>query len=165
MAKYLDQTGLKYFWGKVKDTFCRKSDVLSYSSIDTSSSWNLTDKIAGAGALKDALTAKLIWQNAAPSADFAGQTITLSGVYDAILVVYKTWKGSEPVSMRIVFNNNTLAELNTTDKNISYRRCRLNGKSLLFETGSIVGPSYGNTVSTDAIVVPQYVYGLSLKRG
>ena len=162
MAKYLDQTGLKYFWGKVKDTFCKKSDVLSYSGIDSSS--NLTDKIAGASALKDALTAKLIWTNAAPSADFASQTITLSGVYDAILVVYKTWKASNPVSIRIVFNNNTYTELTTTDTHISYRRCRLNGKSLFFETGNTVDP-YGNAVPTNGIVVPTHVYGLSLKRG
>lgn len=162
MAKYLNQTGMKYFWGKVKDAFCKKSDVLSYSSI--SSSTNLTDKIAGARALKDALTAKLIWTNAAPSTDFVSQTITLSGVYDAILVVYKTWKTSEPVSMRIVFNNNTYTELSVTDTAISYRRCRLNGKSLFFESGNNVNP-YGKAAPSNGIVVPKYVYGLSLKRG
>ena len=162
MAKYLDQTGLKYFWGKITDAFCKKSDVLSYSSINTS--WNLTDKIAGASALKDALTAKLIWENAAPSADFVSQTITLSGVYDAILVVYKTWKTSEPVSMRIVFNNNTYTELSVTDTAISYRRCRLNGKSLFFETGNNVNP-YGKAAPSNGIVVPKHVYGLNLKRG
>ena len=162
MAKYLDQTGLKYFWGKIKDAFCQKSDVLSYSSINNS--WNLTDKIAGASALKDALTAKLIWENAAPSVDFISQTITLSEVYDAILVVYKTWKSSEPINIRIVFNNNTSTELNTTDNTISYRRCRLNGKSLFFETGNNVNP-YGNAAHSNGILVPKYVYGLSLKRG
>lgn len=164
MAKYLDKDGLTYFWGKIKGAFCKKSDVLSYSSIDTSSSWNLTDKIAGASALKDALTAKLIWENAAPSADFVSQTITLSGVYDAILVVYKTWKTSDPVSMRIVFNNNTYTELSVTDTAISYRRCRLNGKSLFFETGNNVNP-YGKAAPSNGIVVPKHVYGLSLKRG
>lgn len=129
----------------------------------------LTDRITAytnesANALKNALTAKLIWENAAPSADFASQTITLSGVYDAILVVYKTWKTSEPVSMRIVFNNNTYTELSVTDTAISYRRCRLNGKSLFFETGNNVNP-YGKAAPSNGIVVPKYVYGLSLKRG
>ena len=164
MAKYLDQAGLKYFWGKVKDTFCKKSDVLSYSSIDTSSSWNLTDKIAGAGALKDAITAKLIWQNAAPSAEFISQTINLSGNYDAILVVYKTWYTATPVSIRIILNNNTITELNTTDTSISYRRCKLNGKSLYFENGQNVKP-YGSGGRSDGVLVPTHVYGLSLKRG
>lgn len=129
----------------------------------------LTDRITAytnesANALKDALTAKLMWTNAAPSTDFASQTITLSGVYDAILVVYKTWKTSEPVSMRIVFNNNTYTELSVTDSTISYRRCRLNGKSLFFETGNNVNP-YGKAFSSNGIVVPTHVYGLSLKRG
>ena len=129
----------------------------------------LTDRITAytnesANALKDALTAKLIWENAAPSADFAGQTITLSGVYDAILVVYKTWKASEPVSMRIVFNNNTATELNVADTTISYRRCKLNGKYMYFEPGNNVNP-YGNAATSNGIVVPKYVYGLSLKRG
>ena len=128
MAKYLDKGGLTYFWGKIKGTFCKKSDVLSYSSIDSSS--NLTDKIAGASALKDALKAKLIWSNAAPSAGFVSQTITLSGIYDAILIVYKTWYTSNPVSIRMVLNNNTITELSVTDTAISYRRCKLNGKSL-----------------------------------
>lgn len=164
MAKYLDQTGLKYFWGKVKNTFCKKSDVLSYSSIDASSSWNLTDKIAGAGALKDALTAKLIWTNAALSAGFVSQTITLSGNYDAILVVYRTWYTATPESTRIVFNNNTLTELSVTDTTMSYRRCKLNGKSLFFETGKNVNP-YGNAGTSNEIVVPTHVYGLNLKRG
>ena len=164
MAKYLDQTGLTYFWGKVKDTFCKKSDVLGYSSIDSSYSWNLTDKIAGAGALKDALTAKLIWTNAAASAAFVSQTITLSGNYDAILVVYKTWYTSAPVSIRIVFNNNTSTELNATDTAISYRRCKLNGKSLFFESGNNVNP-YGKATTVNEIAVPTHVYGLNLRRG
>ena len=162
MAKYLDQTGLKYFWGKITDAFCKKSDVLSYSSINTS--WNLTDKIAGAGALKDALTAKLIWTNAALSAGFVSQTITLSGSYDAVLVMYRTWYTATPESTRIVFNNNTLTELNVTDTTISYRRCKLNGKSLFFETGKNVN-SYGNAGTSNEIVVPTHVYGLNLRRG
>jgi hypothetical protein len=129
----------------------------------------LTDRITAytnesANALKDAITAKLIWTNAALSADFASQTITLSGNYDAILVVYRTWKTSEPVSVRIVFNNNNLTELNVTDTAISYRRCRLNGKSLFFETGKNVNP-YGKAGTSNGIVVPTHVYGLSLKRG
>lgn len=161
---FLDETGLTYFWEKVKGTFCKKSDVLGYSSIDTSSSWNLTDKIAGAGALKDALTAKLIWTNAVPNAGFVSQTITLSGNYDAILVVYKTWYTSNPVSIRIVFNNNTSTELNVTDTTISYRRCKLNGKSLLFESGNNVNP-YGNGSMSNEILVPTHVYGLNLRRG
>lgn len=162
MAEYLDKTGLIYFWGKLKGAFCRKSDVLSYSSIN--SSWNLTDKIAGAGALKDALTAKLIWTNAAPSAEFVSQTITLSGNYDAILIVYKTWYTSAPVSIRTVFNNNTITELNVTDTAISYRRCKLNGKSLYFESGNNVNP-YGKASMSNEIIVPTHVYGLNLKRG
>ena len=129
----------------------------------------LTDRITAytnesANALKDALTAKLIWTNAALSADFVSQTITLSGVYDAILVVYKTWKTSDPVSIRIVFNNNTYTELSVTDTTMSYRRCRLNGKSLFFETGNNVNP-YGNVGPSNGVVVPTHVYGLSLKRG
>lgn len=163
MAKYLDQTGLKYFWGKVKDAFCKKSDVLSYYS-SISSSTNLTDKIAGANALKDALTAKLIWTNAAPSAGFVSQTITLSGNYDAILIVYKTWYTSTPVSIRMVLNNNTITELNVTDSAISYRRCRLNGRSLFFESGNNVRP-YGSAGIANEIIVPTQVYGLNLKRG
>ena len=163
MAKYLDQTGLKYFWGKVKDAFCKKSDVLSYYS-SISSSTNLTDKIAGANALKDALTAKLIWTNAAPSAGFVSQTITLSGNYDAILVVYKTWYTSTPVSIRMVLNNNTITELNVTDSAISYRRCRLNGRSLFFESGNNVRP-YGSAGIANEIIVPTHVYCLNLMRG
>lgn len=162
MAEYLDKTGLTYFWGKLKDAFCRKSDVLSYSSIN--SSWNLTDKIAGASALKDALTASLIWSNAATSAEFASQTIRLSGNYDAVLVVYRTWYASNPVSVRIVFNNNTLTELNTTDNRISYRRCKLNGQSLTFENGNNVNP-YGSQSTANGVVVPTHVYGLNLRRG
>ena len=162
MAAYLDKTGLTYFWGKLKDTFCRKSDVLSYSSIN--SSWNLTDKIAGASALKDALTANLIWTNAATSAEFAGQTILLSGNYDAVLVVYRTWYTSSPVSVRIVLNNNTLTELNVTDNRISYRRCKLNGQSLTFENGNNVSP-YGSQSNANGVVVPTHVYGLNLRRG
>nr|DAJ37768.1 MAG TPA: hypothetical protein [Caudoviricetes sp.] len=161
---FLDETGLAYFWGKVKDTFCKKSDVLGYSSIDTSSSWNLTDKIAGAGALKDALTAKLIWSNAAPSAEFVSQTITLSGNYDAVLVMYKTWYISNPVSIRMVLNNNTSTELNVTDNKISYRRCKLNGQYLTFESGNNVGP-YGSQSTANGVVVPTHVYGLNLRRG
>ena len=162
MAKYLDKDGLTYFWGKIKGAFCKKSDVLSYSSIDSSS--NLTDKIAGASALKDALTAKLIWTNAALSAGFVSQTITLSGNYDAILVVYRTWYAATPESTRIVFNNNTLTELSATDTTMSYRRCKLNGKSLFFETGNNVNP-YGNAGTSNDIVVPTHVYGLNLRRG
>lgn len=162
MAEYLDKTGLTYFWGKLKGAFCRKSDVLSYSSIN--SSWNLTDKIAGASALKDALTASLIWSNAATSAEFASQTIRLSGNYDAVLVVYRTWYASNPVSVRIVFNNNTLTELNTTDNRISYRRCKLNGQSLTFENGNNVNP-YGSQSTANGVVVPTHVYGLNLRRG
>lgn len=162
MAKYLDQTGLTYFWGKVKDAFCKKSDVLSYSSINSSS--NLTDKIAGASALKDALTAKLIWTNAAPSAGFVSQTITLSGDYDAILIVYKTWYTSNPVSIRMVLNNNTITELSVTDTAISYRRCRLNGRSLSFESGNNVNP-YGKATQVNEVAVPTHVYGLNLRRG
>ena len=162
MAKYLDQTGLTYFWGKVKDAFCKKSDVLSYSSINSSS--NLTDKIAGASALKDALTATLIWTNAAPSAGFVSQTITLSGVYDAVLVMYKTWYTSAPVSIRIVFNNNTSTELNITDTTVSYRRCKLNGRSLSFESGNNVNP-YGKATQVNEVAVPTHVYGLNLRRG
>ena len=162
MAEYLDKTGLTYFWGKLKDAFCRKSDVLSYSSIN--SSWNLTDKIAGASALKDALTATLIWTNAATGAEFADQTIYLSGNYDAVLVVYRTWYTSAPVSGRIVFNNNTLTELNVTDSRISYRRCKLNGQSLTFENGNNVSP-YGSQSTANGVVVPTHVYGLNLRRG
>lgn len=162
MAEYLDKTGLTYFWGKLKGAFCRKSDVLSYSSIN--SSWNLTDKIAGASALKDALTASLIWSNAATSAEFASQTIRLSGNYDAVLVVYRTWYASNPVSVRIVFNNNTLTELNATDNRISYRRCKLNGQSLTFENGNNVNP-YGSQSTANGVVVPTHVYGLNLRRG
>lgn len=162
MAEYLDKTGLTYFWGKLKGAFCRKSDVLSYSSIN--SSWNLTDKIAGASALKDALTASLIWSNAATSAEFASQTIRLSGNYDAVLVVYRTWYASNPVSVRIVFNNNTLTELNVTDNRISYRRCKLNGQSLTFENGNNVNP-YGSQSTANGVVVPTHVYGLNLRRG
>lgn len=129
----------------------------------------LTDRITAytdenANALKDALTAKLIWQNAAPSAGFVGQTITLSGIYDAILIVYKTWYTAPPVSIRMVFNNNTLTELNVTDTAISYRRCKLNGKSLFFESGQNVRP-YGTGGMSNEIIVPTHVYGLSLKRG
>ena len=129
----------------------------------------LTDRITAytnesANALKDALTAKLMWENAAPRTDFVSQTITLSGVYDAILVVYKTWKTSEPVSMRIVFNNNTYTELSVTDTTISYRRCRLNGKSLFFEPGNNVNP-YGKAATSNGIIIPTHVYGLNLKRG
>lgn len=162
MAEYLDKTGLTYFWGKLKGAFCRKSDVLSYSSIN--SNWNLTDKIAGASALKDALTASLIWSNAATSAEFASQTIRLSGNYDAVLVVYRTWYTSNPVSVRIVFNNNTLTELNATDNRISYRRCKLNGQSLTFENGNNVNP-YGSQSTANGVVVPTHVYGLNLRRG
>ena len=159
---FLDETGLTYFWGKIKDAFCKKSDVLSYSSINSIS--NLTDKIAGASALKDALTATLIWTNAAPSASFVSQTITLSGNYDAVLVMYKTWYTSTPVSIRIVFNNNTSTELNVTDTAISYRRCKLNGKSLFFESGNNVNP-YGKATLVNEIAVPTHVYGLNLRRG
>lgn len=162
MAKYLDKDGLTYFWGKIKGAFCQKSDVLSYSSINNS--WNLTDKIAGASALKDALTAKLIWTNAALGAGFVSQTITLSGSYDAVLVMYRTWYTATPESTRIVFNNNTLTELNVTDTTMSYRRCKLNGKSLFFETGKNVNP-YGNAGTSNEIVVPTRVYGLNLRRG
>lgn len=129
----------------------------------------LTDRITAytdknANALKDALTAKLIWTNAAPSAGFVSQTITLSGIYDVILVVYKTWYTSTPVSIRMVFNNNTITELNVTDTAISYRRCKLNGKSLFFESGQNVRP-YGTGGMSNEIIVPTHVYGLSLKRG
>lgn len=129
----------------------------------------LTDRITAytnknENALKDALTAKLIWTNAATSAEFASQTIRLSGNYDAVLVVYRTWYASTPVSARIVFNNNTLTELNVTDNRISYRRCKLNGQSLTFETGNNVNP-YGSQSTANGVVVPTHVYGLSLKRG
>lgn len=129
----------------------------------------LTDRITAytnesANALKDALTAKLIWTNAAPTAEFAGQTIRLSGNYDAVLVVYRTWYASTPVSVRIVFNNNTLTELNVTDNRISYRRCKLNGQSLTFETGNNVNP-YGSQSTANGVVVPTHVYGLNLRRG
>lgn len=129
----------------------------------------LTDRITAytnenANALKDALTAKLIWQNAAPTAEFVSQTIRLSGNYDAVLVVYKTWHTSAPVSIRTVFNNNTITELNVTDTAISYRRCKLNGQSLFFENGNNVNP-YGKSAPSNGIVVPTHVYGLSLKRG
>ena len=129
----------------------------------------LTDRITAytdknANALKDALTAKLIWTNAAPSAGFVSQTITLSGIYDVILVVYKTWYTSTPVSIRMVFNNNTITELNVTDTAISYRRCKLNGKSLFFESGQNFRP-YGTGGMSNEIIVPTHVYGLSLKRG
>lgn len=129
----------------------------------------LTDRITAytnesANALKDALTAKLIWENAAPTAEFASQTIRLSGNYDAVLVVYRTWYASTPVSVRIVFNNNTLTELNVTDNRISYRRCKLNGQSLTFENGNNVNP-YGSQSTANGVAVPTHVYGLSLKRG
>ena len=129
----------------------------------------LTDRITAytngiANDLKNALTAKLIWTNAATSAEFTGQTITLSGNYDAVLVVYRTWYSSAPVSVRTVFNNNTLTELNVTDTKISYRRCKLNGRSLTFESGNNVGP-YGSQSTANGVVVPTHVYGLSLKRG
>lgn len=129
----------------------------------------LTDRITAytnknENALKDALTAKLIWTNAAPSAGFVSQTITLSGVYDAILVVYKTWYTSTPVSIRMVFNNNTITELSVTDTAISYRRCKLNGKSLFFESGNNVNP-YGKASTANEIIVPTHVYGLNLRRG
>lgn len=129
----------------------------------------LTDRITAytngiANDLKNALTAKLIWTNAATSAEFTGQTIILSGNYDAVLVVYRTWYSSAPVSVRTVFNNNTLTELNVTDTKISYRRCKLNGRSLTFESGNNVGP-YGSQSTANGVVVPTHVYGLSLKRG
>lgn len=129
----------------------------------------LTDRITAytnknENALKDALTAKLIWSNAAPSAGFASQTIALSGNYDAILVVYKTWYTASPVSIRMVLNNNTITELNVTDTAISYRRCRLNGKSLFFESGNNVNP-YGKAGMSNEIIVPTHVYGLNLRRG
>ena len=129
----------------------------------------LTDRITActngiANDLKNAITAKLIWSNAAPSAGFASQTIALSGNYDAILVVYKTWYTSSPVSIRMVLNNNTITELNVTDTAISYRRCKLNGRSLSFESGNNVNP-YGKASTVNEIIVPTHVYGLSLKRG
>lgn len=129
----------------------------------------LTDRITAytdknANALKDALTAKLIWTNAALGAGFVSQTITLSENYDAILVVYRTWYTATPESTRIVFNNNTLTELNVTDTTMSYRRCKLNGKSLFFETGKNVNP-YGNAGTLNEIIVPTQVYALNLKRG
>lgn len=129
----------------------------------------LTDRITAytdknASALKNALTAKLIWTNAATSAEFASQTIRLSGNYDAVLVVYRTWYTATPVSTRIVFNNNTLTELSVTDTAISYRRCKLNGQSLTFETGNNVNP-YGKQSTANGVVVPTHVYGLNLRRG
>lgn len=159
---FLDEKGLTYFWGKVKEVFCKKSDVLSYSGINSSS--NLTDKIAGASALKDVFTPKLIWSNAVPSAEFESQTITLSGNYDAILVVYKTWSSENNMSIRMVFNNNTPAELLSADVRIAYRRCRLNGNALFFEKGKHV-LDYGSDRVHNGLIVPTHVYGLSLKRG
>lgn len=53
MAKYLDQTGLTYFWGKIKGKFIKKSDALSYEEIQAST--DLTEKIGSAEALKKAI--------------------------------------------------------------------------------------------------------------
>ena len=47
---FLDETGLTYFWKKVKEKFIKKSDALSYEEIQAST--DLTEKIGNAEALK-----------------------------------------------------------------------------------------------------------------
>lgn len=47
---FLDETGLAYFWKKVKEKFIKKSDALSYEEIQAST--DLTEKIGNAEALK-----------------------------------------------------------------------------------------------------------------
>lgn len=59
MAKYLDQTGLKYFWGKIKGKFIKKSDALSYEEIQAST--NLKEKIGSAEALKKVIVKESVY--------------------------------------------------------------------------------------------------------
>lgn len=69
MTKYLDQTGLTYFWGKVKEKFIKKSDALSYEEIEAST--DLTEKIGSAEALKKVIIKERADRNA--STDSAGK--------------------------------------------------------------------------------------------
>lgn len=62
MAKYLDQTGLKYFWGKIKGKFIKKADALSYEEIQAST--DLTEKIGSAEALKKVIVKEGVVKNA-----------------------------------------------------------------------------------------------------
>ena len=59
---FLDETGLAYFWKKVKEKFIKKSDALSYEEIQAST--DLTEKIGSAEALKKAIVKEKVYINA-----------------------------------------------------------------------------------------------------
>lgn len=58
---FLDETGLAYFWKKVKEKFIKKSDALSYEEIQAST--DLTEKIGSAEALKKAIVKEKVYTN------------------------------------------------------------------------------------------------------
>lgn len=100
-----------------------------------------------------------LWTNSAPTSEFAKQSLNLGYTYDAILVICKVWKESDPLVSAIILNKNKPFTLYTTDTSASNRAFTLYNNTLSIGDGKNVLYS-GVTSDNNGLLVPIEVYGI-----
>ena len=106
MDKFLDKTGLTYFWGKIKSLFVKKTDTIEISTASSNS--------VGSAVIGEAVTDE---SNYVPSGEITLQTqnvdiiTSLDLIYDrngAYLTIYGLEKTLFPISIpeSAIFNGN-----------------------------------------------------------
>lgn len=141
------------------DTKVNYTDALSYTDIMNSS--GLTGKVASAEALKHIATLDLIWENASPTSEFAGQTLNID--LSAYKIIYITLVGNkaspnESYTMFIVDKNKGHMAIGWYGAKYSERAIRISNSTIVFGDAKYVANSTSTT--DNGYLVPFKIYGV-----
>ena len=140
MAKeYLDQTGLSYFWGKVKD---------------------YVDNNSGGGGGDSGI--ELLWSNPSPSSAFDAQTISIDmSRYGAVIIRLRASTTGGQYTNNIVMKgtsetgNTSLFIRAYSSSNMFTRGAKLVNEGVIFTTG------YQNGTAGTGYAIPVSIYGIA----
>lgn len=131
------------------------TDALSYTDIMNSS--DLTGKVASADALKHIATVDLLWENASPTSEFAGQAISID--LSAYKIIYITMFGhvntqNESYTMFFIDKNKGYVFVGWYGAQYSERSVTITNSGVYFgggKTGGAVNNNY---------LIPYRIYGV-----
>ena len=135
------------------------TDALSYTDIMNSS--DLSGKVASAEALKHIATLDLIWANASPSSEFAGQTLNID--LSAYKIIYITLVGNkvspnESYTMFIVDKNKGHMAIGWYGAKYSERLIRISNSTIVFGDAKYI--SSPTSATDNGYLVPFKIYGV-----
>ena len=149
--RYLDKSGLSYFWQKLSGIFAKKAEVV------TSVNGQIGDVTIGSSG-----NMVLLWTNSSPTSNFAAQTVSLDlSDYDAVFIECNTSTNATTGRTVAIGLVGTSVRLVTAIYQIHERIATISTTGIAFaQNYYLVSYASSNLTANNGYLIPTNIYGL-----